>query len=153
MDERTDVTRTTEAEVVLSRQQLAVASERHERGRVRVAKRVVTEERTVTVTVRREVLVVEDVATGTDISDLVVLATGSGPTGPASGTATGSPPVLELTLMEEQVRLVAVPVERVRVHVDQVTERQQVAGTVAREDVQLTTIPDEHDPTDQGAPS
>ncbi len=171
MDEHTgipDVTRTTEAELVVSQEQLAVSSEWHELGRVRVAKRVVTEERTVTVTVRREVLVVEDVATGADLSHQVLESAGASTTtgttagagsGALGGTvhnsaSAGSRPVLELTLLEEQVSLVAVPSEQVRVYVDRVTGTQQVTGTVSREDVELVETPHEHATTPhQGAPS
>jgi len=139
----TDRTSTTEAEVVVSREQLAVSTQWHEAGRVRVAKRVVTEQRTVTV--RREVLVVEEVVAGQQVAGDGVRPTSGGE----------SAPVLELTLSEEEVRTVVVPRERVRVYVDRVSGTQQVTGTVAREQVELIESPDENvlPHHDRGVPS
>lgn len=132
----TDRARSTEAEMLVSQEQLAVSTQWHELGRVRVAKRVITEERTVTV--RREVLVVEDLTTGRPM-DAAGRPSGSGDARAASA------PVLELTLSEEEVRTVVVARERVRVYVDRVTATQQLTGTVARENVELIEIPDEHE--------
>lgn len=126
------------AEVVRSEERLQVATRRVPTGRVRVAKRVVTEERQVTVTVRREELVVEhlpaqgtegyDGGDGLDVTD--------GLDGSAAHTG---PPALELVLSEEEVEVTTrvVPKERVRVYVDAVTEHVDVSETVAREVVEV----------------
>jgi uncharacterized protein (TIGR02271 family) len=119
-------------EVVRHEERLAVGTTRHAVGRVRVAKRVVTEERTVTVTVRREELVVEEqpLPSGTALDE-------------AKGFADrGGTPVLELVLWEEEVRteVVAVPRERVRVYVDRVESSTQVTEELAREVVQVDRI-------------
>ena len=47
-------------EVIRSEERLVAGVERHVTGSVRIGKRIVTEERTVTVTVRREELYVEN---------------------------------------------------------------------------------------------
>jgi uncharacterized protein (TIGR02271 family) len=130
------------AEVVRSEEQLRVGTSRHAAGRVRVAKRVVTEERTVTVTVRREVLVVEQQALPANASDVTDRRTAD----------SDGAPVLELTLSEEQVRteVVVVPRERVRVFVDRVTGSTEVTEQLAREVIEV----DEVDGADElGAPS
>ncbi len=118
------------AEVVLSREQAVASTRTVERGRVRVAKRVVVEERTVTVQVRREELVVEEL-----------------PADPRAATAARSDgadgPVLELVLAEEEVQVVTrvVPRERVRVFLDTVRGAEAVSTTVAHEEVTVETEP------------
>jgi uncharacterized protein (TIGR02271 family) len=114
-------------EVVRSEQRLVAGVERRVSGRVRVAKRVVTEERTLTVTVRREELVVEHLPALGDDADGVPAA------------AHGDAPAVTLVLSEEvpDVTVRVVPRERVRVHVDRVTVDEVVTDDVARERVDV----------------
>ena len=121
--------RSTAAEVVVSQEQLKLSTEWHVIGRVRIAKRVVTEERTVTVTVRREELVVEELPVGAE----------SGQTPPVGPSASAAP-VLELTLAEEQIQMIAVPRERVKVYVDQVAGTAKVTEVLSRENVDITGV-------------
>ena len=122
------------AEVVRSEERLEVATRRVPTGRVRIAKRVVTEERQVTVTVRREELVVEHLpvqgAQGYD--DRHGLDGGDALEG--SGTHAG-PPAVEMWLSEEEVEVTTrvVPKERVRLYVDTVTEHVDVSEVLAKE--------------------
>ncbi|WNB86699.1 DUF2382 domain-containing protein [Cellulomonas sp. ATA003] len=112
-------------DVVLSEERLVAGTQVVERARVRVSKRVVVEERTVTVQVRREELVVEEVP--------------SAPDAVAAGRPATPGPVLELVLAEEEVEVVTrvVPRERVRVYVDTVESAQTVSTTLAHEEVDL----------------
>jgi uncharacterized protein (TIGR02271 family) len=130
MDETTNLSPDHTPEVLLSEERLRAGTRTVERGRVRVAKRVVVEERTVTVQVRREELVVEHLPAGA----------GS----PAERRA-GVPgePVLELTLAEEEVEVVtrAVPRERVRVYVDTLESTESLAASVAHEEATVETYP------------
>ena len=123
----------TAAEVVVSQEELSLSSEWHAVGRVRIAKRVVTEERTVTV--RREELVVEElpIEAGTE---------GTSPVVPTASTA----PVLELVLAEEEINLIAVPRERVKVFVDRVNGTTQVTEVLSRENVEITGVKDSASP-------
>jgi uncharacterized protein (TIGR02271 family) len=96
--------------------------------RLRVRKRVVSEERTVTVTLRREELVVER----SPVADGVAVP--------------GEPPVPEplvLTLSEEQAVITTrvVPVERVRVVVDRIPEDHELSTTLRAERVEVTAEP------------
>jgi stress response protein YsnF len=124
------------AEVVRSEERLDVTTHTEVVGRVRVAKRVVTEERLITVSVRREELVVEELPVDPDhVPDgLITQRSGAGP----DGTRTVAPAV-EMWLSEEQVEVVTrtVPKERVRVFVDTETDLVDVAGTVAKEVVEV----------------
>ena len=116
-------------EVIRSEERLVAGTQRVVTGRVRLAKRIVVEERTVTVSVRREELVVEHLPPGP--SDV---ATGLRPSDAGA-------PVLELVLSEEEVEVVTrvVPRERVRVFVDTTQDSTAVEGTVRREVVDVTT--------------
>lgn len=118
-------------EVIRSEERLRAGVERVVSGTVRIGKRVVTEERTVTVTVRREELFVERLP--------------ADPTYPPAGgieaagaDVRGGGPVLTLTLSEEepQVSVRVVPREVVRLYVDRVTGEQTVSAEVAREVVE-----------------
>jgi uncharacterized protein (TIGR02271 family) len=123
-------------EVVRSEQQLVAGVERRVGGRVRIAKRVVTEERTVTVTVRREELVVEHLPATED---------GSAMADTVAPEPHGSEAVVTLVLSEEvpQVSVVAVPRERVRAYVDRVTTLEVLTHDVdlERVDVEVTDLP------------
>lgn len=114
------------AEVVRSEEQLRVGTRTEVTGRVRVRKVVTSHEVTQTFTVRREELVVEH------------LPAEGGPA--ASPTPAGEPGAedLELVLHEEQVMVVSVPVERVRVRVERVQEDRQITEVVRREQVGLS---------------
>lgn len=115
-------------EVVRTEEQLRVGTSTRVRERVRLRKRVVSEEVTRTVTVAREVLDVEHVPA--DPSD--------------PWDHPGSEPAatdLEIVLHEERVTVttVVVPVERVRVRVDRVTEQVAIAEVLRREEVEVLT--------------
>ena len=114
------------AEVVRSEERLHVGTLSVPVERVRVRKVVVTEERTVTVTVRREELRVErePIAPGDVVQEQLA--------GPDQ-----DPRVVEMVLHEERVVVEreVVPVERVRVVVDRVTTQQPVEATLSHEEV------------------
>ncbi|WP_298456763.1 YsnF/AvaK domain-containing protein [uncultured Cellulomonas sp.] len=131
MTDREDSTAST-AEVVRSEERLLAATESHVTETVRIGKRVVTEERTVTVTVRREELYVERSAgAGTAAEE-------SAGTSGADGRD-GAAPVLTVTLSEEEpvVTTRTVPREVVRVYVDRVTGEAELSDDVAREVVEV----------------
>lgn len=117
------------AQVVLSREELRAAVVHLPVARVHVRREVVTEEVSVTVTVRREVLRVEreEILPGTRVP------------GESSGpfVAGGS---WEMVLHEERpvVGVEVVPVERVRVHVETVQGVQDVSADLAVEHVEVT---------------
>jgi len=121
-------TGTDAVEVIRSEQQLVPGVERRVSSRVRIAKRVVTEERTVTVTVRREELVVEHLPADA--------AAGSPDVAPAPH---GSDAVVSLVLSEEvpEVSVRVVPRERVRAFVDRVTTLESLSADVALERVDV----------------
>ncbi|SDR74345.1 conserved domain-containing protein [Friedmanniella luteola] len=123
-----DLDRTGESPSVLrSEEQLRVGVRTQAVGRLRIRKRVVTEEVTRTVTVRREELVVEEE-----------------PVEPGVGAdhQVGDRD-LEIVLHEEQVEVhtVVVPVERVVVRVRRVEGSAAVAEVVRRERVDLEQDP------------
>ena len=119
-------------EMIRSEERLAIGTRSEVSGSVRLSKRIVTEERTVTVTVRREELVVERLPSpsGRELDPSRVVE--GGPSG-------ATPPALELTLSEEQVEVVTrvVPRERVRVHVDEITEWVDVTESLDKEVIEV----------------
>ncbi len=121
-------------EVVRSEERLAVGTERVATGRVRVGKRVVTEERTVTVTVRREEFFLEHLDTSTG-------AAGRADDSIAMSSGMDSGDVLELVLYAEEpvVTTRTVPRERLRVVRHRATEEVSVPATVAQERIELET--------------
>ena len=121
---------TASVEVVRSEERLVAGVEREIVGSVRIGKRVVTEERTVTVTVRREELFVEELEASAGTAGRGIDA--------AAGRH-GSAPVVTMTLSEEVPEVVVrvVPREVVRVYVDHVASAQKVRGDVAREVVEV----------------
>ncbi|SFB12098.1 DUF2382 domain-containing protein [Cellulomonas marina] len=126
------------AEVLRSEERAVAGVERVPVARVVVGKRVVVEERTVTVQVRREELVVEE----RPLVDGDAPGTGTGGTGPTADDwrlRVPDQPVLDLVLSEEEVEVVTrvVPRERVRVHVDAVRSTVEVPTTLAREVVEV----------------
>ena len=118
---------TNAAEVIRSEERLELSTERFARERVRIQRHVVTEERTITVSVRREEIriVSEPVA---ETSEII---------------AEASPrrEDLVIVLHEERPRVEfdVVPIERVRVSIDTVSEQQQVNETLRKERVELDT--------------
>lgn len=115
-------------EVIRSEERLRVAIERVAVERVRIAKRIVTETKTLTVQVRREELVIERLpATSTDQH-------------PPGEHQNPTRPVLELVLHEEvpDVSTRVVAVERVRIsttstaadRIEQATVRREVIDVV-----------------------
>ncbi len=112
--------------MVLHEERLVTSTRWQVSGRVRVSTRVVTEERTVVVPVRREELVVEHLpAAGTDRAD-----------GPA---ATDEPREFSI-LLHEEIPVVATgirAVERARVWVETVQDEVPVTEQVRREHVEL----------------
>lgn len=119
------------AEVVLSREELRSAVVHLPVARVRVRREVVTEEVSVTVTVRREVLRVEreEIPAGARVP--------AGASGPFAAGGSGS---WEMVLHEERpvVGVEVVPVERVRVDVETVQEVQEISADLAVEHAEIT---------------
>lgn len=109
----------TAAEVVLHEEQLRVGTRRVPTEKVLVRRRVVTEVRSIEVTVRREVLEVHRV-----------------PLDGHERSPVGGPPEPLVVLLSEEVPVVQLetrPYERVTVHVDTVTEHVRVSERLARE--------------------
>jgi uncharacterized protein (TIGR02271 family) len=113
--------------MTVSEEQLQVGTERREAGRARLRKYVVTENVTQTVPVQREEVRLER----EPITDANV------------GEATSGPAISEeeheIVLHEEQpvVQKEAVPVERVRLDTDTVTEQETVGSEVRKERVEV----------------
>ena len=124
------------AEVVRSEEQLRVRTRTEVTGRVLVRKRVVSEEVTRTVTLRREELVVEELPAG-DQPGTTAAGTGTG-TGTLADTAAEE---IELVLHEERVVVTSVPVERVRVRVHRVAEEVAVSEVLRRERIAFDVVP------------
>jgi uncharacterized protein (TIGR02271 family) len=117
-------------EVVRSEERLVVRTDLRPTRRLRLRKRVVTEEVTHTVTVRREELVVdEEDLTGTTAA-------------PGAQHDFGDREV-EIVLHEERVvtSTRVVPVERVRVRVTTVTDQVEVEEVLRREEIDVQTVP------------
>jgi len=118
----------TDAEVVVSEEQLEVDKIRRPHERVRLYKEVVTEDVTITVPIRREVVRVERVPIepGDDFAATGIAELSSGQSD-------------ELVLMEERavVDKRIVPRERVWLEKDVVTEEQHFTETVRREQVDV----------------
>ena len=116
---------TTDDAMTRSEEQLNVGTETREAGRARLRKYVVTEQQNVTVPVTREEVKVER----EPITDANRESAMSGPD--------ISEEEHEVVLHEEQpvVEKEAVPVERVRLDTEQVTEQQQVTEEVRKEQI------------------
>lgn len=137
------------ASMVLRAEQVDVHTERVATGRVTLRKRVITEEVTVPVTLRREHLDVieEDIADG---GAAPAAAETAGAPGESSATPVARRDVrrlddgdLEITLYAERpvVSVEVVPVERVRVSRGVVTDTEQVTVDVAHEEAYVEEIP------------
>jgi uncharacterized protein (TIGR02271 family) len=110
-----------------SEEHLTVGTQSVQTGRARLRKHVVTEQQTVTVPVQHEEVRLET----EPISD--------GNVGAATDGPTLSDEEHEVTLSEERVVVdkEAVPVERVRLGTETVTEQRQVSEDVAHEEIEL----------------
>jgi len=97
---------------------------------------VITEERVVTVSVRREELVVEELPVDPDRPHGSLVTERSVTAADGAGTAAA---VIDMWLSEEEVEVQTriVPKRRVRVFVDTATDMIDVSGTVAREVVDV----------------
>ncbi len=129
--------------MIRSEEQLQVDTATYATERVRVGKHVITEEKTITVSVRREVFTLERVpVTDSDApSDGRALDAGSSQT------------EYEMVLHEEQivVQKAVVPVERVTLIKDVVTAQQDVTDKVRAERIETgtTSANDSTHPRDQ----
>jgi uncharacterized protein (TIGR02271 family) len=125
--------------MTLRQEQLRVGAEWVAAGRVRVRRRVVSETRTVQVTLRREELVLD-----TDAAVAVHGATvGIMFDGPAVAAPTGPVEPLVIVLREERPEIVTrlYPYERVTVHVDLAATEQQIDSPVRTEAVDYAVQP------------
>jgi uncharacterized protein (TIGR02271 family) len=121
---------TTDDAMTRSEEQLHVGTERHEAGRARLRKYVVTEDVTKTVPVRREEVRIErEPITDANRDDAMA--------GPAI-----SEEEHEVVLHEERpvVEKEAVPVERVRLDKETVTEQQTVNEEVRKEQIDTDDV-------------
>lgn len=123
----------TDRAMTRSEERLTVGTRRHVTGRVRLQKFITTETVTVDVQVRREeVRLVHEPADGTDLA---------GDSGGWEGGRPGDPSRKEVVLVLHEERPVVtvqvVPVERVRLVVDQVATTQTVSGQVRKEQIEL----------------
>lgn len=136
-----------DASVVRSEERLQVGTRSVVRDRVRVRRRIVTEERSVQVQVRREELVVEHREVGQEgeagVGDPGLDA------GPV-GLAAREPLVLLLREEIPEVILRARPYERVTLTVDTVAGQEQVSADLRHEVVE-TELPDARDLPGAGA--
>ncbi|MGY1640306.1 YsnF/AvaK domain-containing protein [Geodermatophilus sp. SYSU D00703] len=117
-----------------SEEQLRVGTERVATTRARLVKYVVTEEVTLTVPIRREEIRVEQVPV--DAPDPVPGESLAPDRGPGDGgTASGLPEEIVLHAERPVVSVEVVPVERVRLRTDVVTDQEQVTEQVRREQI------------------
>lgn len=129
-----------ETEVIVSEEQLQVDTRVRATERVRVRKAVVTEEVTVTVTVRREELIIDrepvgEAAAAEGFDFAAPLAPGG---------------ELEILLHAEEpvVSKRVVPVERIRLHRNTIVEQERITDTVRKERVEIDETPiTEQEPT------
>lgn len=122
-----------ETEVIVSEEQLQVDTRVRATERVRVRKAVVTEDVTVTVTVRREELIIdrEPVGEGAAAEGFDFAA----PLAPGGE--------LEILLHAEEpvVSKRVVPVERIRLHRNTIVEQERITDTVRKERVEIDEQP------------
>ena len=119
-------------EVIRSEERLAVRTDLRATKVVRLRKRVVTEQVTHTVTVRREELVVEE-------EDLAATTTAE----PGGGHDFEADRDVELVLHEERAATSTrvVPTERIRIRVRTVTDEVAVDEVLRREEIDVQTMP------------
>ena len=114
-------------------ERLDVGTEWTETGRVRLHRRVVTETRTVEVTVRREELVID--TDNVQDRDGVLVGTVTGGQVAARAQAPAGPLVLALREEVAEVQLTVRPYELVTVNLIEVAESVQVSDQVRHEEV------------------
>jgi len=119
------------AEIIRSEERLRVRTDVRPTKRLRLRKRVVSEQVTHTVTVRREELVVEE-------EDLAGAASQPGGQHDFDGGRD-----VEIVLHEERVvtSTRVVPVERVRIRIATVTDDVAVEEVLRREEIDVQTVP------------
>lgn len=118
---------TTDNAMTRSEEQLSVGTERVEAGRARLRKYVVTEQQTVNVPVSREEVRVErEPITDANRGDAV-----------SGGDITEEEHEVVLTEERPVVTKETVPVERVRLDTETVTEQRQVSESVRKEQIEL----------------
>jgi stress response protein YsnF len=139
---------TAEDAMTRSEEQLRVRTESQAVGRVRLRKRIVTEYEQVTVPVRREEIRLErepadGPGTGVDHQTDAASSSAVGGVGTAVPGQTGGDEEHEVVLHAERpvVRTETVPVERVRVGKQTVTDHETVGGEVRKERIELDTDP------------
>jgi uncharacterized protein (TIGR02271 family) len=112
----------TEIAVIRSEERLTISTPWVPYRRIRISKRIVEETRTVTVDVRKEILVIEDLAPPDQRTSIQ-------PVPPR--------PPIQLILHEEQLTItrVTVPVEQIRIHVERVDHDVEVTAQRAHEEV------------------
>jgi uncharacterized protein (TIGR02271 family) len=141
---------TSDGAITRSEEQLQVRTETEAVGRVRLRKHIVTEYEQVTVPVRREEIRLEREAVGgpgTAVAGQASLNSGAAVGAAVSGQISdGEEHEIVLHAERPVVRTETVPVERVRMGKQTVTEHQQVDGQVRKEQIELDTDTD----TDQG---
>ncbi|QHC68872.1 DUF2382 domain-containing protein (plasmid) [Rathayibacter sp. VKM Ac-2759] len=117
--------------VVRSEERLDVTTVWTPTERLRVRKVIVTEERTITVTLRREELVIEREALETL------------PDGADLGSQESAPEPITLVLHAEEPVLTTrvIPVERVHVMIDRIVAMQSATEEVRKERVDIQTAP------------
>lgn len=116
-------------ETVRSEEHATVTATWVPESRVRLRRRIITENREVTVSVRREELVIDREPVGGDSVDGVL----EGAPGPVE------PLVLVLAEEVPVVNLVVQPYEQVTVSVEQVTVQQPVTATLRSEQIRVET--------------
>lgn len=116
-------------QVVLHEERLQLATVRRPTERLLVRRVITTQTRQIEVTVRREELRIERLPADEDQ--------------PIGAMADGNRPALVVVLSQEvpTVQLHTQPYERVTVHIDTITEQQQVTTTLAHEQAEIDASP------------
>ena len=141
-----DPTAPTGPEVLLHEERLQVTATREPVERVLLRRVITTTTRQVEVTVRREELVIERRP-----ADDRTSADGAAPAAAAPATATAAIPEPLVILLSEEVPVVTVvtrPYERITVHLDTVTDREQIGASLSHEEVEVRTTPTDVGGTD-----
>jgi len=125
-------------DMIRSEERLTVSTEQEVTGKVRMHKQVVTEYVTVTVPVRHEEVRLETVPPGEPSES-------GEPAQPGESSEAVDADSAEVILYAERpvVSVETVPVERVRLGKQTVTERQTVSGEVRKERIEVE-LPDDH---------
>ncbi len=125
--------------MVVSRERLSVGTDWAETGRLGLRRRVVSETRTIQVTVHREELVVD----GDDVAVHDGATTGTATDGPVTSGDASAPEPLVIVLREEvpRIQMELRAYERVTVHVNRVVSSVAVSGDVRHEEIAVDTTP------------